>query len=142
MEQATLPAPPRVLRADPTDNYGARWLRSVGKQLSPFGEEVADFLNDLFDGIYHVERDVLRVDWTNPYHICLNLRGHDLSTYDGSLLTMLVIGAHDRAIRVQLEGIAPHTTQILFHPRQRDGDRIFQRHPTIQEAVERWSKLR
>ncbi|TGJ99815.1 hypothetical protein EHO57_13710 [Leptospira langatensis] len=60
-----------------------------------------------------------------------------LATYDASLLTFLVVSAHDRAIRME---IMPNNNKMLkfhFHKRKHAerNDLIWQRHPTIEEAI-------
>jgi hypothetical protein len=53
---------------------GAGWVKAMtGQTMSPFGENVADLLGDLFLGIYHIERDVRRAELVDP-----RLDQHDL----------------------------------------------------------------
>jgi hypothetical protein len=114
---------------------GAGWVKAAArKEMSEFGEEVADLLGDLFLGIYHIERDVWRADWSTPGHISLTIRGNSWATWDGENLTRLVVLAHDRCIRVEMEAAAPRTMRLTFSPREREGP-IWKRHPTLEWAA-------
>lgn len=118
---------------------GADWVKSALKvdELSPLGVAVANLLGDLFGGIYHLEdRDLKKVEWDNDHHIIFVLNWKDLSTFDSSLLTSLVILCHDRAIRCQISARSSKGIELMFHQRTRSGG-ISERHPTIEEAINR-----
>lgn len=102
--------------------------------MSTFGARVADLMGDLFLGIYHIERDVRRADWTTTAYISLTIRGVSWATWDGESLTRLVVLAHDRCIRVEMEAAAPRLMRLSFYPRAREG-RIDKRHPTLEWAA-------
>ncbi len=112
---------------------GADWLKANGvKNISPFGERVANLIGYLYQGIYHVN-GVERKDWANPYHVSLTIRG-DLSTFDNSLLTTLVLLAHRMAIRVTISPCTPQLLLLRFDERKREGH-MWDRHPTIGQAI-------
>jgi hypothetical protein len=114
---------------------GAGWVKAMtGKPMSPFGEKVADLLGDLFLGIYHIERDVRRAEWSTRGWISMTFVGNAWATWDGENLTRLVVLAHDRCIRVSMEAAAPRVMRIDFHPREREGP-IYRRHPTLEWAA-------
>lgn len=75
----------------------------------------------------------VQTDWADKHHIEFNLP-YTLSTWDDNRLTTLVILCHDECVRLE---ISPNMRylKLMFHPRQRDG-RYFQRHPTIEGAIE------
>ena len=114
---------------------GADWLKGIGKPVSPLGERAADLLGWVFCGLYHIEQEVLKVDWSNERWIEIKLPG-TLATYDAGTLTRLVVGAHDRALRVQVSPSSRQYLMLMIHPRQREG-RIFEQHPTIELALAR-----
>jgi hypothetical protein len=58
-----------------------------------------------------------------------------MATYDGNELTRLVLLAHEKCIRVQVEQGGPNRLRIAIWKREREGD-MFQRHPTIEQALE------
>lgn len=117
---------------------GSDWLRKAfGRDTSEFGGNVADLLDAMFAGIYHIDHGALsRVDWSNEHFILLNLSNRNLATYDGNLLTALVVLSHDRCIRVEVNPASPSSLQLLFHPRERAANRVAQRMPTLEEHVE------
>lgn len=119
---------------------GADWLRSASKDqnlsISPLGEKVADLLDAVWQGIYHLPHSVLRrVSWEDDHCITIVVPDHGLATYDFDLLTRLVVLCHDAAIRMELSSANPRNVRLTFHQRVREG-RMSQRHPTIEQAVE------
>ena len=99
------------------------------------GEAVANLLGDLFFGIYHLDPKALRrVDWTNNHHIEFSLGWHCLSTVDYDELTRLVVLAHDRAIRVQIEASTHKFLRLMFHQRTR-GDNSMSECPTLEDHI-------
>lgn len=120
-------------------NEGAEWIKKALKcEPSPLGERVAELLDDVFAGIYHIEQSVSEAEWSNNHHISIRL-ARDLSTYDNDLLTKLVFASHHYAIRIEVNPRSNRYLTIMFHGRQRGG-RIFEHHPTIEEAVAHWNK--
>jgi hypothetical protein len=118
---------------------GSGWIKSATKQeLSPLGVKVADLLGELFLGIYHIERESLKVDWTNNHYIEINIY-QDLSTFDYDRLTRLVFLAHWFCIRVQITPCNFRYIKLMFHNRAREGF-IYDRHPTLEEATESFIK--
>ena len=124
---------------------GAEWLNSkwlrrdhwrYGKEISPLGREVADILGQTWRGLYHLDgKAIERVDWSDPHCISINVRSPQLSTWDFNTLTVLVVLCHDRMIRMDVDGIGPRLTQLMFHQRKsREGDSS-QKHPTMEQAI-------
>lgn len=121
--------------------YGEEWLRACRKDVSRSGARVANLVNWWLRGIYHAQNDVLRADWSRDYvELILYGFGGRLATFDSDMLTRLVIGAHDHAIRVSLEPCNPRYLRVLFHPRHRDHGHVYGRHPVIEAACERMSR--
>ena len=58
-----------------------------------------------------------------------------LATFDDDGLTRLVLLAHDRCIRVQVEQGGPNRLRIAIWKREREGS-MYERHPTIEAAIE------
>ena len=122
-----------------TEYYaGADWLDEVRKEpVSEFGRRVADLVGWWQRGIYHLQNDVLRADWSGDRFITFTIYSNGLSTFDNSMLTRLVVGAHDRAIRVEISPAGPHRLRLMFHPREPELEELFhRRHPTIERAIE------
>lgn len=119
-----------------TKYSGADWVKSaMHKEMSPFGEQVADLLGQLYQGIYHLEKYLDKVDWKSDHWITCTVSDSDMATFDFSRLTCLVVLCHDLHIRCQIHALSNWGyLQLQFSPRVRKGD-IWQRHPTIEDAV-------
>ncbi len=130
MSQEKLFTPERKITED-----GAAWVaRDCGKELSPLGRRVANMLEEVFSGIYHIDKAIQRTDWTDQWVITIRV-SRDLSTFDSDYLTKLVLAAHDHAIRVEISACNMQCVKIQFHARTREGQ-IYQRHPAIEQVVE------
>lgn len=99
-----------------------------------FRRRVIGLLAFVYDGIHHVKGQNIR--WTpGPFpHAELSVWAN-LDTYDSSLLTRIVIAAHDLAIRVEIRSSGPNHVKLFMSPRARDGDSIMNRHPTLEDHV-------
>jgi hypothetical protein len=119
---------------------GSRYIKKyIQPNASEFGCAVANFLDVLHSGLYHIPPKTLKkVDWVRDDYIELCQYG-GMSTFDFDDLTRLVVMAHDRHIRVEIEGAAPHYLRLIFYKRERDGD-TYHRHPTMEESIERIRK--
>lgn len=119
------------------DNRGAEWLRACGKEVGPVGERVARLVDWWQDGIYHIEHDALRADWSHPHYVALVVYGRSgrLATFDFGSLTRLVFGAHDHCIRVEITSANWSHLRIMFHPRDTRNGFTMARHPTLEHAV-------
>ena len=120
-----------------TEGMGAAHVREgYGVEPSELGAITADLLDELFRGLYHIERDALRVDWTDTHHITLTWYG-SLATFDFDLMTRLVFLCHDYCVRGEVSAATPNRLRLMFHRRQREGA-IYKRHPTLEQAVATW----
>jgi hypothetical protein len=117
---------------------GSDWLRECKVELSEAGARCADLLGWVFSGIYHIGDSVRnpKVKWNDDY-VSLTISSHDLSTFDGWVLTRLVIAAHDLCIRVTVEAAAPRYLRLRLYPRKGHEGRLYERHQSIEEAERR-----
>lgn len=115
---------------------GAEWLeRSTKRKLSELGRMVADLLGDVYRGFYHLPHGVCYTpNWEDPMYISVSVLDQ-LATYDSNLLTRLVVLAHDRLIRVEVQSSNPGRVKLGFSRRSSREGSIFERHPTIEQAV-------
>ncbi len=117
-----------------TKYAGSDWVKKSLKvaNMSPVGEEAADFLGDLFLGIYHLNSSQLRkVEWDNDLYIRIVISAN-LATFDGDLLTRLVVLSHDRMLRVEVNPCNFRYMELLIHKRKsREGD-TYHRMPTME----------
>lgn len=118
---------------------GADHLRSIRVPMSPLGERVADLVDQLVSGIYHWPR-YQKQDWSTDLWITLKYdRG--MATFDNNMLTALVFLAHEYCMRVEISPCM-RNLEVQFHQRKgRDGG-LSARHPTLEQAVERFVKNR
>ncbi len=121
---------------------GASWIQSQIENghykgpLSPIGKKAATILGDLYQGIYHIEDQAKKVDWSNTDFITIVVdKSHWLATFDGDQLTQLVLMAHLMCCRVSIEPASPRHLRLVFAHRTREGDLYF-RHPGLAEAIE------
>jgi hypothetical protein len=124
-------------------NYsGADWIarQKYGANISPFGREVADILGGFAKGIYHMNGTSLsKADWQNESFIEVTVQG-ELSTFDGSGLTLLVLLAHDRGVRVGVKGAAPGYVRLRFL-KPSESSTMPSAHPSLSVSTERLRKL-
>ncbi len=96
----------------------------------PEDERKQIVLNILFGGKHHVPKIVIDEDqW-------LVMTGFELSSFDNSDLTKLVLAAHHFGVRATLRGVDSGMIQISVSAREgRDPDGMpWDIHPTIEQA--------
>jgi hypothetical protein len=116
---------------------GSEWVaaRRDCKQLSPLGVAAADFLGDVYLGIYHINaRALAKVDWSAKDCVDITL-GDDLATYDSDMLTRMVVLAHDRMLRVEIRGIGPGYLRLRISQRATRDPKasVYERHPSLED---------
>lgn len=132
------------------ENAQKYWVQRKGKRgkplpgaapISDFGRRVADILGDCFAGIYHLDQGALsRVEWSNEHYIEFVYYG-ELATWDFNYLTRLVLLAHQRHVRIGVEGCGPKLMRFIFHPRLPAGQGgTFDSHPTIEKQIEYFNR--
>lgn len=114
---------------------GLKRICRMGMVASVLGGEVADLLDCLYAGLYHLPDKVLRKTiWSNSHWIEVVVDDGPYATYDFDYLTSLVFLCHQRAIRCEVNGARQGLLRLRFHKRRREGQRC-ERHPTMAEAV-------
>ncbi len=117
---------------------GSDWIeKSLNIQnMSPLGKVAADFLGDVFQGIYHLNTHALRaVDWSDKWCIQFNLGWRELATVDGNKLTRMVVLAHDRMLRIGLEPYTFHHIKISICQRTVRTGNLTERCPTLIDHI-------
>ena len=125
-----------------TKYAGADWVKVSLHidNMSPLGEEAADFLGDLYLGIYHMDtKSLFKVDWADDHCIRVQLPAcRSLATFDGDMLTRIVVLSHDRMLRVDLMTVNFNYMAMLIHKRlYREGGDSYHRMPTMEDHTER-----
>lgn len=113
----------------------ARELSQDVPGASEFGLRVARVIDDIW-ALYNVPRQTKRSDFTSVDRVEV-LWDRDLSTFDFDALTQLVIRCHDACIRLSISPCNMRYLRLMFHPRVGREGRMFERHPSIEQAVEK-----
>lgn len=113
------------------------WLIETRKRRFPWATdaqwECLRMLSDLVNGFHHLFGKI-HADGQNDQIRCI-LEAHNcLATYDYRDLTRLVVMAHDRCIRAEIQPAGRSTLTIILTKRSREGSQEL-RHPTLEENV-------
>ncbi|MCK9570813.1 hypothetical protein M0R72_17825 [Candidatus Pacearchaeota archaeon] len=93
-------------------------------------EEATAFFADWYRGEHHFPSKIQPYgDGWSMSHI------GSVATFDFDDLTRLVLLAHEKCIRAQIEQGGPNRVKIAIWKREREGS-LFERHPTIEQAIE------
>lgn len=103
---------------------------------SPFQQRAEAMLARVFGGMHHVHG--LKKVQPDRYWTCLHQGG--AASFDFSILTRLVLGAHEYCLRVEITGGGPNRLKIHVSNRNRSADNSYERHPKIGEAIDKWNK--
>lgn len=87
-----------------------------------------------FSGLHNVPSTSGLKPFGNGFAI--DVQPSQLSTFDFAGLTRLVIAAHDECVRVSVMNSGPRQIKLTFHDRKRSGEHSYERHPTIEQALE------
>lgn len=114
----------------------ADWVeRDVGLTLTEFQRGAVDLICDAMRrGPYDFASTFRRADWHHGHGVSFVVRDY-LATFDCDGLTRLVVGAHDRCYRVEIEGCGPSLMRVSIWPRHGRDGATSRRHPTIEEAI-------
>lgn len=122
-----------ITETKPANSGRSPDVRSTDWLSVSFEERAERLLSKVYRGIHHcgtIKKEPGQ--WsTNHYG--------QISTYDFDELTRLVIAAHEFCVRVSIQSSGPRMVKIVLHPRKtREGD-VFDRHPTIEDAITRYN---
>lgn len=117
----------------------AAWVEAhIMRELTDFQVRAVILLcTAMRRGPYDFQRTFETAEWDMAYGVRFYVYRPHLSTYDTDGLTALVLGAHEMAIRVEIN---PHTftqLEISMHPRIREHEHQHGRHPSIEQVLER-----
>lgn len=105
-------------------------------KMSQLGIEVADLLGQMYQGIYHIDKEALRVDWSNETWIEIIVNDGAMATWDYNRLTAFVVLCHDRCLRGSIEVANFGLLRLIFHRRDRESKDNMSRHPGMEEAIQ------
>lgn len=127
-----------IKKQEEQDSIAVERLKSAiakGLEVSPLGKQVAEILNYVFVGLYHMSiSDIVSGAWHRNDVITLNIGWVGWSTYDYDLLTKLVFCAHRACIRIDMKPVGMNYMRISFSKRERNGD-LMTGHPRLDDAV-------
>lgn len=92
-----------------------------------------DLLCEVFHGEHHAPDRI----YAFGRGIKCSAESHRLSTFDFDYLTRLVVLAHDACVRVEVVSSGPGRIGLVLHKRAGRTGSSYDRHPTIEEAIER-----
>ena len=99
-------------------------------------KEAENFFSELYFGKHHIPGKI------KPFGPGWELNHYgELATFDFSMLTRLVFLAHDKCVRVSIMNSGPGMIKIVLYQRSRRDGYVFERHPTIENALKDWRKL-
>lgn len=116
------------------------WVEAhLGRTLTEFQRQAVELLCAAMRcGPYDFARTFEKADWQHGKGVSFTVSRPQLATYDTDGLTALVLGAHDRSIRVQIDpGNFTHL-RISMWPREPEHDSQWGRHPRLEQAVATW----
>ena len=92
--------------------------------------ECACLMADIVEGFHHVPSKI------KPWGTGIETSIHgSWATFDFNQLTVAVVLAHDRMIRVEVSSSSPRLFKIMFHKRESRKGSISRRHPTLEDAM-------
>lgn len=94
-------------------------------------KEATDFFAEFYRGAHHIPAYKPK---PFGYGFCVNHDRGDLASFDFCQLTMLVVMAHDKCIRVSVDAARNGIIKIAIWKRKREGS-MSERHPTLEDAV-------
>ena len=117
-------------------SWESQWVAQfLKRELTPFHcDAVTLICRAKRCGPYDFATTFRRANWEYGLGVSFIVKGC-FSTFDSDGLTRLVIGAHDRCIRVQVEGCGPNLMRICMWPRKSREGQLFERHPTLEQAA-------
>ncbi len=109
------------------------------EKLKSFSARAEAVLSKTFHGLHHCPK--IKKHYEDSEHEMWETNKYgDLSTFDFDDLTRLVISAHDECIRAAVCPSGPGMVKIRLWPRTCREGKNYERHSTIETAIERLRK--
>lgn len=110
------------------DDHDIRYYRQAWMNDDQW--ECAKMFADVVGGFHHVNGIFKPFGGGISIHCC-----GGWATFDNSRLTGLVVGAHDRMIRVEIRPSGPRRVGFALWKRHVREGSMYERHPTIEDAI-------
>jgi hypothetical protein len=115
----------------------AGWLAgALGRpvdELTPLARKVAIIIGIAGGGIYNAPCGPTRMKWDGPW-IEANWYG-DLSTFDYSALTVMVLLCHEARVRLSIKASGPRRIKLIFSERRDCAEDTSAHHPSIDDVI-------
>jgi len=102
--------------------------KNGGRITEPFEQRAEAVLACVFRGLHHCPE-------IHKFSYGWEVNTNSLSTVDFDQLTRLVVAAHDMCVRAQVQQGGPRQVKILLSPRGHRTGGIYDRHPTMEDAL-------
>ena len=114
----------------------ADWVQNhIKRELTPFQRGAVELICEAMQrGPYDFASTFRLAKWDYGLGVSFVIFG-GLATFDSNGLTRLVIGAHDRCYRVDIEGCGPKRMRVSIWPREGREGAMHKRHPTMEQAI-------
>lgn len=100
----------------------------------PFDEKIELFIDYVFGGRHHTRS----VEFAKCCYLIKFYQ--DLATWDGNILTKIVVAAHDLGLRVDAQPNGMRGMRVMIHNRkQREG--MMAGHPTLEQHLQRIGRV-
>lgn len=86
-------------------------------------------------GPWNIQTNWETVNWSYGLGTSFVLKSPQLATYDNDTLTRLVLAAHDKGVRVQIDACTPKAIRVSMWTRPDREGSMGNRHPTIETAI-------
>lgn len=119
------------------EDHCSRWSGIPQAKQTEFTRRAVGLLVTAFrTGVYNLPVIWKRVDWRYGNGVSFIIGNRPaLASWDFNHLTRLVIGAHDECIRVEVEPHGFGYLRINMWPRAGRTGSMFERHPSIEDAI-------
>ena len=121
-----------------TNSGRADWVEGYLKiALTDFQRDCVDLICDAQTcGPYDFKSTFNSANWEHGNGVRFTISPMGLATFDFNGLTRLVVGAHDKCIRVEIRPCNMQRLEVTMFKREGREGSISRRHPTMEGAIE------
>jgi hypothetical protein len=129
----------RAITKDAMMSNRSDWVeRNFDITLNDFQKDCVDLICDAQGcGPYDFSSTFEKAKWQYGRGVLFTILPLRLATWDFNGLTKLVIGAHEKRIRVEIMPCNFGRIKVQMHPRKAEGG-MAEMHPTIEEAIKHY----
>lgn len=125
--------------ADQGDESRVSWLNGYREKWMNDDQWLCYlFLGRVYKGFHHLH-GIIRASGRKG--VCINTTHHTFATTDFDTLTKAVIMAHNWCVRFEITSSGPGMLKLFVHKRSGREGCLSQRHPTIDQAIEKYKEF-